>query len=95
MPLTVAEVFRGNADHPTERGSPLMQALILGAADDWDAGGFTRAALQPYEGDPPGAALPLRFAAAAPHRLVLRLRPGPLGPRERRGTAAAVGQRVG
>ena len=30
----------------------------------------TRAALQPYEGDPPGSALPLRFAAAL-HRLVL------------------------
>ena len=70
MPLTFAEVFRENADHPAERGSPLMQALILGAADDWDAGGITRAALQPYEGDPPGSALPLRFAAAL-HRLVL------------------------
>ena len=70
MPLTVAEVFRENADHPAERGSPLMQALLLGAADDWDAGGITRAALQPYEGDPPGSALPLRFAAAL-HRLVL------------------------
>lgn len=70
MPLTVAEVFRENAEHPAERSSPLMQALLLGAADDWDADGVTRAALEPYEGDPPGSALPLRFAAAL-HRLVL------------------------
>ena len=70
MPPTVAEVFRENADHPAERGSPLMQALLLGAADDWDAGGTTRAALEPYEDAPPGSALPLRFAAAL-HRLVL------------------------
>ncbi|SDF06136.1 hypothetical protein SAMN05660662_0930 [Blastococcus aurantiacus] len=70
MPLTVAEVFRENADHPAERSSPLMQALLLGAASDWDAGGITHAALQPFAGDPPGSALPLRFAAAL-HRLVL------------------------
>jgi len=70
MRLTVAEVFRENASHPAERSSPLMQALLLGAAADWDAGGITRPALQPYELDPPGSALPLRFAAAL-HRLVL------------------------
>jgi hypothetical protein len=70
MPLTVAEVFRENADHPAERSSPLMQALLLGVADDWDADGITRAALQPFADDPPGSALPLRFAAAL-HRLVL------------------------
>lgn len=70
MSLTVAELFRENADHPAERGSPLMQALLHGAADDWDAGGITRAALQPYANDPPGSAMPLRFAAAL-HRLVL------------------------
>ncbi|WP_051516078.1 DUF2332 domain-containing protein [Candidatus Blastococcus massiliensis] len=70
MPSTVAEVFREHADHPAERGSPLMQALLLGAAEDWDADGITRAVLDPYADDPPGSALPLRFAAAL-HRLVL------------------------
>ncbi|MDT0276692.1 DUF2332 domain-containing protein [Blastococcus goldschmidtiae] len=70
MPPTVAEVFREDADHPAERTSPLMQALLLGAADDWDAGGVTRAVLEVYAGDREGSALPLRFAAAL-HRLVL------------------------
>ena len=70
MPMTIAEVFRENADHPAERGSPLMQALLLGVAEDWDAGGISRTVLEPFADDPPGSALPLRFAAAL-HRLVL------------------------
>lgn len=70
MPLTIADVFREHAGHEAERRSPLMSALLLGAADDWDADGVTRAVLAPYAGDPPGSALPLRFAAAL-HRLVL------------------------
>ena len=60
----------GHAEHEAERTSALMQALLRGAADDWDAGGISRAVLEPYADDPPGSALPLRFAAAL-HRLVL------------------------
>ncbi len=70
MSPTVADVFREHAEHEAERRSPLMQALLLGAADDWDAGGVSRTVLEPHAGDPPGSALPLRFAAAL-HRLVL------------------------
>jgi len=70
MALTVADLFRDHAEHEAERRSPLMQALLLGAADDWDAGGISRTVLEPFADDPPGSALPLRFAAAL-HRLVL------------------------
>ncbi|TKJ28358.1 DUF2332 family protein [Blastococcus sp. CCUG 61487] len=70
MPPTVADVFREYAEHETERWSALTTALLLGAADDWDAGGITRTVLEPYAEDPSGSALPLRFAAAL-HRLVL------------------------
>jgi hypothetical protein len=70
MAPTIADVFREHAEHEAERRSPLMQALLLGTADDWDAGGISRTVLEPYAADPPGAALPLRFAAAL-HRLVL------------------------
>lgn len=70
MPTTVAEIFREHAEHEAERTSALMQALLRGAADDWDAGGISQVVLEPYADDRPGSALPLRFAAAL-HRLVL------------------------
>ncbi|SDE69068.1 hypothetical protein SAMN05660485_01550 [Blastococcus fimeti] len=70
MPPTVAEILREHAEHEAERTSPLMQGLLLGAAEDWDAGGISSVVLEPYADDPPGSALPLRFAAAL-HRLVL------------------------
>jgi hypothetical protein len=70
MAPTVSEVFREHAEHESERRSPLMQALLLGTAEDWDAGGISRTVLEPFADDPPGSALPLRFAAAL-HRLVL------------------------
>ena len=67
---TVADVFREHAAHDAERRSGLMVALLTGVADDWDAGGITHEVLDGYAGDPPGSALPLRFAAAL-HQLVL------------------------
>jgi hypothetical protein len=67
---TVADVFREHAGHEAERRSDLMVALLTGVADDWDAGGPTHEVLDGYSGDPPGSALPLRFAAAL-HQLVL------------------------
>ncbi len=70
MTPTVAEIFREYADHDAERRSALMVAVLTGVADDWDSGGITHEVLEPYAGDPPGSALPLRFAAAL-HRLVL------------------------
>lgn len=70
MAPTVAEVFREYAEHEAERRSPLMLSLLTGVADDWDFGGMARTVLDPYAGDRPGSALPLRFAAAL-HRLVL------------------------
>lgn len=66
----LGNVFREYAQHEAERRSPLMVGLLEGVAEDWDAGGVTRAVLAPYADDPPGSALPLRFAAAL-HRLVL------------------------
>jgi len=68
--VSVSEVLAEYAGHHAERGSPLTLALLQGAARDWDAGGVTREVLSPYENDPPGSALPLRFTAAL-HRLVL------------------------
>jgi hypothetical protein len=54
-------------------GSPLMRALLTGAADDVAAGGVAADLLGPRAGDPGGSALPLRFAGAL-HRLVLERR---------------------
>jgi len=68
--VSVSEVLAEYAGHHAKRGSPLTLALLQGAARDWDAGGVTREVLSPYENDPPGSALPLRFTAAL-HRLVL------------------------
>lgn len=70
MPTAPSDVFRDYAQHESERRSPLMVGVLEGAARDWDAGGITRAVLDPYTTDPTGSALPLRFAAAL-HRLVL------------------------
>jgi hypothetical protein len=54
-------------------GSPLMHALLSGAADDVAAGGVVDDLLAPHVADPAGSALPLRLAGAL-HRLVLERR---------------------
>ncbi|MCU1693905.1 MAG: hypothetical protein JWM64_2996 [Frankiales bacterium] len=54
-------------------GSPLMRALLEGAADDLAAGGPVADLLGPLEDDPPGSVPALRFAGAL-HRLVLERR---------------------
>ncbi len=51
-------------------GSPLYEDLLARAADDFDAGGPTRALLAGHEDDPKDSALALRLMGAV-HRLVL------------------------
>ncbi|MCW2606014.1 MAG: hypothetical protein JWO60_707 [Frankiales bacterium] len=53
--------------------SPLMQALLTGAADDLGQGGPVHDLLAPLADDPPGSVPGLRFAGAL-HRLVLERR---------------------
>lgn len=54
-------------------GSPLMSALLTGAAGDAAAGGVVADLLAPHAGEPTGSVLALRFAGAL-HRLVLERR---------------------
>ncbi len=68
--MMLAAEFRAEAQAPTTQKSPLMQALLHGVADDWDAGGVTRDVLGPFAEEPANARLPHRFAAAL-HQLVL------------------------
>ncbi len=65
--------LRDQAAQCASAGSPLTAALLTGAADDWVAGGVVRELLAPYEHDPSGSVLSLRFAGAL-HRLVLERR---------------------
>ena len=62
--------LRAQAEQCALMGSPLTAALLLGAADDYDAGGPVRDLLGPHADDPSGSVPSLRFAGAL-HRLVL------------------------
>lgn len=63
--------FRSQADMCQEYGSPLMHALLHGAADDLVAGGVVAVLMAPHADDPSGSVPSLRFAGAL-HRLVLQ-----------------------
>ena len=62
--------FRAQAEQCGLHGSPLTAALLVGAADDYVAGGSARALLLPHAEDPSGSVPSLRFAGAL-HRMVL------------------------
>lgn len=70
---TLADRFRAQAEQCGLHGSRLTEALLLGAADDLDAGGPAAELLEPLATDPPGTVPSLRFAGAL-HRLVLERR---------------------
>ncbi|MDP9496703.1 MAG: DUF2332 domain-containing protein [Actinomycetota bacterium] len=69
----LGERFRSQAEQCWASGSPLTAALLDGAAGEVDRPGPLRELLLPHAGDPPGSALPLRFAGGL-HRLVLERR---------------------
>lgn len=73
MTAPLAERLREQAEQCAAAGSPLMRALLAGAADDLEAGGVMAALLGPLADDPVGSVPALRFAAAV-HRLVLERR---------------------
>lgn len=62
--------LRQQAEQCASYGSPLMEALLTGAADDLRAGGVVADLLAPHADDPAGSVPSLRFAGAM-HRLVL------------------------
>lgn len=62
--------FRLQAEMCREYGSPLMHALLKGAADDLVAGGVVADLLAAHADEPSGSVPSLRFAGAL-HRLVL------------------------
>jgi hypothetical protein len=64
------ERLRQQARQCLEHGSPLTEALLLGAADDLASGGVVADLLGPHADDPTGSVPSLRFAGAL-HRLVL------------------------
>ncbi len=64
---TLADRFRS---HASVIGSPLYAALMVGLADDWDAGGPVRDVCAGHEQAPAGAVVQLRLLAGL-HRLVL------------------------
>jgi hypothetical protein len=66
----LAERFRQQARQCLEHGSPLTEALLLGAAEDLTAGGVVADLLGPHVDEPSGSVPSLRFAGAM-HRLVL------------------------
>jgi hypothetical protein len=66
----LAHRFRAQAEQCDLHGSPLTAALLLGAADDLEAGGPTAEVLAPVADEPGGSVVSLRFAGAL-HRLVL------------------------
>ena len=70
---SLAERLREQAEHCRRMGSPLMTQLLLGAADDLEAGGPTAALLGLHEQDPRGTVPALRLTGAL-HRLVLERR---------------------
>jgi len=65
---TLGERFRR---HGSMCNSPLYAALMLGLADDWDAGGVVRDVCSGWESAPVGSVVQLRLLAGL-HRLVLR-----------------------
>jgi hypothetical protein len=69
-PLDIAERLRWQAHWCGRLGSPLYEALLERAADDFTAGGPVAAVLADRGGNPPGSALGLRLMGAT-HRLVL------------------------
>ena len=69
--------FREQADSCVVYNSPLMGALLHGAADDLESGGVVAELMAPHEHDHPGSVPALRFAGAL-HRLVLEGRGGDL-----------------
>lgn len=73
MTRSVEEQLRHQALYCGRMGSPLMAALLTGAAADVAAGGVLADLLAPHAGDPTGSVLPLRLAGAL-HRLVLERR---------------------
>jgi hypothetical protein len=62
--------LRQQAEQCANYGSPLMEALLIGAADDLRDGGVVADLLAPHADDPAGSVPSLRFAGAM-HRLVL------------------------
>ena len=62
--------FRAQAEQCALHGSPLTAALLVGAADDFEAGGPVHDLLLPLANDPSGTVPSLRFAGAL-HRMVL------------------------
>ena len=64
------ERLRQQAKQCREHGSPLTEALLLGAAGDLAAGGVTADLLSAHADEPSGSVPSLRFAGAM-HRLVL------------------------
>lgn len=65
--------LRRQARDCADYGSPLMEALLTGAADDVASGGIAADLLAPHADDSSGSALPLRLAGSL-HRLVLERR---------------------
>lgn len=62
--------LRAQAEQCAAHGSALTAALLLGAADDYEAGGPTAELLAPHADDPSGSVPSLRLTGAL-HRLVL------------------------
>lgn len=67
---TLETRLRQQAAQCASYGSPLMEALLNGAADDFRSAGVVTDLLAPHADDPAGSVPSLRFAGAL-HRLVL------------------------
>ncbi|MDP9183100.1 MAG: DUF2332 domain-containing protein [Actinomycetota bacterium] len=67
----LATRFRDQAESCRAYGSPLTAALLIGAADDIEAGGLAADLMAPHAKDPGGSVPSLRFAGSL-HRLVLQ-----------------------
>ena len=63
--------LRSQADQCLQHGSPLLSALLTGAAADYEAAGPTYDLLRPHADDPSGSVPSLRLMGAL-HRLVLQ-----------------------
>lgn len=73
MPDALADRLRSQAAHCARAGSTLLDALLRGAADDYEAEGPVHALLSTHEADPVGSVPALRLAGSL-HRLVLERR---------------------
>ena len=69
-PLDTSGRLRFQAHWCGKLGSPLYEALLHHAADDFDSGGPVSAVLAGHEAEPPGSALGLKLMGAT-HRLAL------------------------